>query len=192
MNKNIVVLMSLVCCASCNADIISDTRGAIDQVTSRLDARRNLVGQYLDYGIDCASNVEYLALATIVSNNYQAVLRNFRQCATNQLERLLVLGVRNRFGAAFYMDFMDELVTLKTNGVISAQEFSWALYTEDVELEKYLERKYKQPRVRNLVGRIKVAEPMNAYWDKVLSGVAYTNYLDQVRAGLWGEGAPID
>lgn len=192
MSKKVMALIVLVGCVSCNADVVLDTRHALDQVTSRLDLRRNLVGRYLDYGIDCVSNVEYLALATVVSNNWRAVLQNFPQCATNPLERLLVLGVRDRFGAEFYMDFIDELVAMKTNGVISAEEFSWTIYTEDVELEKYLERKYKQPRVRALVGRIKVAEPTNTHWDKVLSGVAYTNYLYQVRAGLWGEGAPID
>lgn len=132
----------------------------------------------------------YHRRVSAVSNNWRSVLANLSLCATNQSERLLILGVRDRFGADFYMDFMDELVTMKTNGLIAAKEFSWARSTEDPELERYLDLKYRTPRVRALVERFKVAEPMNDVWDDVLSGVAYTNYLDEVEAGMWGENPP--
>ena len=173
-----------------SADIVDDVRTRIALMTAELPMRRKHSEMLWNYDIVFATNVSYCALAATVSNDWRNALANLALCATNQFERLLVLGVRDRFGADFYMDFMDELVTMKTNDLITAKEFSWARSTEVPELERYLERRYQKPRVRTLVGRFKIAEPENPRWDDVLSGAAYTNYLDEVSAGLWGENPP--
>lgn len=172
------------------ANFVVEVQTRIGQVASELPVRRKNPEMLFNYDIVFATNASYRALVTTVSNNWRNVLASLSLCATNQFERLLVLGARDRFGADFYMDFMDELVTMKTNGLISAKEFSWARSTEEPELERYLDRKYRTPRVRALVERFKVAEPMNDDWDDVLSGVAYTNYLNEVEAGMWGENPP--
>lgn len=172
------------------ANFVVEVQTRIGRVASELPMRRKNPEMLFNYDIVFATNASYRALASTVSNNWRNVLANLSLCATNQFERLLVLGVRDRFGADFYMDFMDELVTMKTNGLITAKEFSWARSTEDPELERYLDRRYRTPEVRALVERFKVAEPMNDAWDDILSGVAYTNYLDEVAAGMWGENPP--
>lgn len=169
------------------ADVISDVRAGIAQVIEELPVRRRHVGVLWNYDIVFATNSSYCALAAMVSNNWRVVLENLDRCATNQYERLLLLGTRDRFGADYYMDFMDALVDIRTNGQITAEEFSWTESTEVAGLERLLERDYCLPRVRALVGRFKIAEPNNSYWDEVLSGVAYSNYLGEVEAGVWGK-----
>lgn len=187
MNKKVFVFALAIIMASSfvNADVVSDVRTSIAQVMSDIPRRRRHLGTLWNYDVVFAANVSYCTLATVVSNDWRNALANLSRCATNQFERLLVLGVRDRFGAGFYLDFMEELVAMRTNGVISAKEFSWARSTEVPELERYLECHYNTPRVRTVVEMFKIAEPTNPRWDDVLSGVAYTNYLEEVSAGLW-------
>ena len=190
-SKTFILVLTLAAALPvASADTVDDVRTRIAQVATELPVRRKHPEMLWNYDIVFATNASYSALAITVSNDWRNALANLALCATNQFERLLVLGVRDRFGAEFYVEFMDELVTLRTNDLITAKEFSWARSTEVPELERCLERQYQDPRVRALVERFKIAEPANPRWDDVLSGVAYTNYLQEVSAGVWGENPP--
>ena len=169
---------------------IAEVNAAIGSLERRLSCAQKNVPVILDCGISFATNGEYGALTRCVSNDWQNVLGNLDRCASNQFQRLMVLSVRDRFGADFYIDFMGKLVDLRTNGVLSAEELDWAMYTTEPELENYFERKYRNQRVRTLAVRIRAASNHTNYWDRVLSGLAYTNYIDEVETGLWGENPP--
>ena len=144
----------------------------------------------LDSGISFATNAEYRSLAVVVSNDWRNVLANINMCATNQLERLLILGVRDQFDVGFYLDFLDTAVNMKTNNVISSRELEWVRRTNHPEMERYLVRHYSDLRVREVVLHLQVAEPSRMLWGRILSGEAYTNYLDQVEVGMWGDNPP--
>ena len=169
---------------------IAEVRAAIVSLEEQLTRDQKNVGEILDCGISFSTKVEYTALSRSVSNNWQHVLANLGNCTTSQLERLIVLSVRDKFGADFYLEFVNRLVDLKTNSVLSAEELDWAIHTEVPELETYFERKYRVPKVRALAVRLRSVGGHQDYWNRVLSGAAYTNYLGEVEAGLWGDNPP--
>lgn len=128
----------------------------------------------------------YAGFASSISNCWREVLANFEAIATNNLERLLVLGVGKQYGEDFYIDYMGVLSDLRTNGTITAKEFSWARASTRFDLQSCLFRRYQEPKVIELIDKYKAAMPGRTnYWDSVLSGAAYTNYLEEVEAGLW-------
>lgn len=168
----------------------SDVKSAIMTLEERLPSDKKNVPVILDCGILFATNAEYDVLSRSVSNDWQNVLGNLDRYATNRFQRLAILSVRDRFGADFYIDFMNKLVDLRTNGVLSAEELDWAMYTTDPELENYFERKYRENKVRALAVRFRDVGIHTNYWNGILSGSAYTNYIDEVGAGMWGENPP--
>lgn len=172
------------------ADSLQATRQLISRVISLLPEDDRDVDGILDSGISFATNAEYRSLAVVVSNDWRNVLANINLCATNQLERLLVFGVRDQFDVGFYLDFLDAAVSMKTNSVISSRELDWVRGTNHPEMERYLVRHYLDQRVREVVLHLQDAEPSRLLWGRILSGEAYTNYLDQVEAGMWGENPP--
>ena len=186
----VVLVGSVDLASACVTNSIAEVNAAIGSLERRLSCAQKNVPVILDCGISFATNVEYEALARSVSNDWQDVLNNLDHCASNHFQRLVVLSVRDRFGVDFYIDFMDKLVDLRTNGVLSAEELDWAMYTTEPELENFFERKYQNQRVRALAVRIRAASNHTNYWDRVLSGSAYTNYIDEVETGLWGENPP--
>lgn len=128
----------------------------------------------------------YAGFASSISNCWREVLENFEAIATNNLERLLVLGVGKQYGEDFYIDFMGALSDMQTNGTITAKEFAWAQATTRYDLMSCLIRRYHEPKVIGLVNKYKISMPdSTSRWNDVLSGAAYTNYLEEVEAGLW-------
>ena len=56
--------------------------------------------------------------------------------------------------------------------------------------EFIVNRRYKKPKVISLVNSMKKIFPQQRFWDKVLSGERYTNYLHEAAAGQWGPNPP--
>jgi len=185
MNKNLALIVVMGFCAYARADGMTNTRQALDTVIRRLDIRRDLVGMYFNYGIRCATNSEYRALAVAVSNEWQSVLGNLSRCATNQLERLLVLGVRDQFDEDFFYDYVEGVFGQWQAGRVSTAELQWIRHSDKPGFDHLFERRYNVERARRLVAKFQESEPNNMHWQKVLSGEAYTNYLEEVAAGLW-------
>lgn len=177
--------------------------GIVSSVASSdLTQVRNRIG---DVGLFCLSNrwdylvindamnfeclnktVVYASLADAISNDWREVLGHFSEVATNNLERLFVLGVGKQYGEDFYIDYMDALSDMATNNLITAKELEWAKATTRYDLMSCLYRHYQDPRVITLVNKYKVALPLQTnHWNDILSGVAYTNYLEEAAAGLW-------
>lgn len=129
---------------------------------------------------------EYGSFAVVVSNSWRDVMSNFATSATNTLERLLVLGVGKNYDEDFYMDYLSSVADLRTNGVITARELLWTRASTRRDLMSCFIRRYQEPRVRTIVDKMILAEPQHSnYWCRILSGSAYTNYLEEVEAGLW-------
>lgn len=128
----------------------------------------------------------YREFASVVSNDWSSVLGHLGELATNNLERLLVLGVGKTYDEDFYIEYMGALAGMATNNAVSVDELSWARASTRFDLQSCLFRRYQEPKVINLIEKYKIAMPQQTnHWNDVLSGVAYTNYLEEVAAGLW-------
>lgn len=182
----VILSLAVLLCADTNS--LHVVRQRLDTVMSYCASNR------LDYcSMDEAMNFEwfqtngvYNSFSVTISNDLANVLAKFSEIATNSLERLLVLGVGKHFDEDFYIAFIDALSGMRTNKVISAREFSWAQTSARFDLMSCFIRRYQEPRVRVVIEKLSVAEPNHSnHWNKVLSGVAYTNYLEEVEIGLW-------
>lgn len=172
----------------------ADTNG-LEEVRRRLDdVMLYCASNRVDYWVvEEAMNFEsfhtnqvYNTFAISVSNDWTNVLCRIDNVTTNSLERLLSLGVGKHFGEQFYIDYIDVLADMRTNNVISSGELSWARASARFDLMSCFIRRYQEPKVRNIIGKFLVAEPSHSNrWNQVLSGAAYTNYLEEVEAGLW-------
>ena len=128
----------------------------------------------------------YAGFASSISNCWREVLENFEVIATNRLERLLVLGVGKQYSEDFYIDYMGVLSDMRTNSIITAKELEWAQASTRYDLMSCLIRRYHEPKVIDLVNKYKISMPTSSNrWNNILSGAAYTNYLEEVAAGLW-------
>jgi hypothetical protein len=132
----------------------------------------------------------YRNLSSSVSNDWRGVLYRINNIAANKSERLLLLGVGKQFDEDFYIDFLTELCVLQTNNIITARELDWASASTRYDLDSCLIRRYKEPKVISLVNSMKKIFPQQRFWDKVLSGERYTNYLHEAAAGQWGPNPP--
>ncbi|MBR1871288.1 MAG: hypothetical protein IJ802_05625, partial [Kiritimatiellae bacterium] len=114
------------------------------------------------------------------------VLANIGTVATNNLERQLILGVGLQYGEDFYIDFCMELCDAHTIGAITPQEMERAMTPKRHDLNSCLIRRYQEPKVVELVNKLKIAMPQQeSRWNDILSGAAYTNYLEKVAMWLW-------
>jgi len=132
------------------------------------------------------TNAVYCSLSSVISNDWEDVLASLPTIATNNLERLLVLGVGKQYDEDFYIDYMEALSDMKTNNLISAKEFAWARASTRYDLMSCLARRYQEPKVIGLVNKYKTSIPSQTnLWNSILSGAAYTNYLEEIEIGLW-------
>ena len=132
------------------------------------------------------TNTVYRSLSSVISNDWEEVLASLPTIATNNLERLLVLGVGKQYDEDFYIDYMGVLSDMKTNNLITAKEFAWARASTRYDLMSCLMRRYQEPKVIGLVNKYKISIPAQTNrWNGILSGAAYTNYLEEVEIGLW-------
>lgn len=193
MNNIKFIFIVVFTTVSCTVDA---STGIVSRIRQRLSsARVGIPTDFLDGRVlDEALNFEdfgkydsYSQFSKYVSNNWQAVLANFGSISTNSVDRFLLLGVGKQFSERFYIDFISELCVLQTNNVITARELDWARASTRYDLNSCIIRRYRETDVISLVNSLKKINPArSSYWDDILSGKRYTNYLHEVEAGLWG------
>ena len=181
-----VMVCALAICAGAETDPATRIRMQFDNIHDKLPAK------YLVYGVleetidELYKEPTYAVFADVVTNDWAFALANLGQIATNDVERLLILGVGLHYDENFYLDFFSTLCDMRTNGLITAEEFisGWASHRHD--LNSCLIRRYQEPKVVELVNKLKIAMPQQeSRWNDILSGAAYTNYLEEVAIGLW-------
>ena len=180
------MVCALAICAGAETDPATRIRMQFDNIHDKLPAK------YLVYGVleetidELYKEPTYAVFADVVTNDWAFALANLGQIATNDVERLLILGVGLHYDENFYLDFFSTLCDMRTNGLITAEEFisGWASHRHD--LNSCLIRRYQEPKVVELVNKLKIAMPQQeSRWNDILSGAAYTNYLEEVAIGLW-------
>ncbi len=190
MKRNIVMIAETTLCMALMSDAsdLSHVRATLEELEA------HCASSSLNYRVITeAYNFEwfhptssYSLFAETVSNCWGDVLANFDTVATNDFERLLLLGVGKHYGEDYYMDYLSRLADLRTNNVITAKEFTWARISTRHDLRSCFYRRYQEPKVREIIEKMILAEPQRTNsWNRVLTGEAYTNYLEEVEAGLW-------
>ena len=175
-----------VCLAWADTNLLSRIRSQFDNVYANMPSQDMIYG-VLEESIDeLYKEPAYASFADAVTNNWRDVLANIGQVATNDVERLLIIGVGLQYDEDFYLDYCSVLCDMHANGAITAREFLNGRASHRYDLNSCLIRRYQEPKVIELIGKYKAAQPSRTnYWNSVLSGAAYTNYLEEVEAGLW-------
>lgn len=188
--KRYLFALIVMAVGTLGAEGLPGVRVALNEYERLVDSEY-LQASYLrdaqNFNLGLSGSYPYKTFAIAVSNDWRMMLNNMNSIATNSAERLLILGTGRVFDENRYIDYLDTLATMRTNGVISATELKWFEASSRYDQMSCLIRRYRQPNIANLVEKLKIALPRTNYWDAILSGTAYTNYLEEARAGLWGE-----
>ena len=166
-------------------NVAATVRAKLDDMTSTLPKKcvqREYVEEMMGFGSFHARPV-YESLAEVVSNDWREVLSNLGCIATNDAERLLILGVGTHYTEDFYLGFLDVLCDMRTNNAISVRELHSAMASHRVDIDTCLARRYQETNVVALLNKLKIADGDSAGWDYYLSGMAYTNYVEMIGAG---------
>lgn len=190
MKRIIMVIATTMLCRALLSDTneLSHVRAELEELEAHC-ASRNWNYRVINevYNFEWLHTTpSYSHFADAVSNCWGDVLADFGNVATNDFERLLLLGVGKHYGEDYYMDYLSGLADLRTNNVITAKEFTWARISTRHDLRSCFFRRYQESHVRGIVEKMILAEPQRTnFWNCVLTGDAYTNYLEEVEAGLW-------
>lgn len=160
----------------------SPARISLDLLERRVSPRKLRLGalaEVLNFNDGLSRTEEYRAFANdIVTNDWRSVLAGIGEIATNDVERLLIIGTGRTSDENLYIDYLDLLSTLKTNGVISARELEWFEASSQDDQMTCLARRHTEQKVRRLVEKLRIALPDAEAWNDILSGLAYTNLLE--------------
>lgn len=183
----VVVLMIGAFRVTASENRLGAIRDAVSRAASDGYHYQHAYLSIFEYGVCRGVEKEtYQELVQVVSKDFEFVLANFNSCATNQLERLLVLNVCNQVDPDFFRKFVDRVADMAEQGLVTPQELQWTAISYGTPYEKYLVRTYRESKTRKLVEKLlRVEKLSNDYWKDILSGEAYWRYASQVADGLW-------
>lgn len=181
-----LVLIGSAQLPSLGTNLVSTVRVQLDNLHANMpsqDLKYEVVVENID---ELYREPAYAVFADSITNDWRNVLANLGQITTNGVERLLIIGVGLHYDEEMYLDFCSTLCDMCTNGVITAEELSNGRASHRYDLDSCLIRRYREPKVVDIVNKLKLTMPQQTnYWNDILSGVAYTNYLEEVKIGLW-------
>ena len=181
------LLASAVICQpvrACPEDLVTRVRGALSDVAAALPQGRRRTADYLyEFGYKYKSNPHYQTLAVIVSNNLVAVNSNFNACATNELDKLLLLSTAWAFDGAYFLNSLSNDLNLVEQGILSKREFLWARRgSRNVHLLGLIPMEYDSQGVSNLVLRMQHLIGETNYCQRILSGAAKSDVIDVMNS----------
>lgn len=130
------------------------------------------------------TNECYDCFASVITNGWQINLQHLESVATNDVERYLILGVGKHYDGFFFVDYCSALADLRRDGRLSDEELDWSLSSTKGYLDQYLVINYTAHNVTNLIAKLRTLRPNDDYWQDVISGVACSNLLLEVSAGI--------
>lgn len=161
------------------SESIAQVRQALVAVVNGLPDRRCGRLDYLkEFGFRKRNTDEYATLARAVSNEYDVVFANFNACATNELQRLVLMSAGWAYDDDYYLRCYSNVLDLAENGLVAVSELRW--YNEGSGNERrmnLLSLCYDAPGVSNLVLKLQAITGNTNYCQKVLSGESKQMYL---------------
>lgn len=185
----VIAAVALESALASESNAISDVRSALAAAVNGLQPKRSGVCKYMqEVGFRNRGSAEYESLAIVVSNHFETVVSNFCICATNDLERMVLMSAGWFCDDDYYLRWYSSLVDLAVDGVVSSAEIKW--YGEgsgDERRMNILALKYDSPGVSNLVRKLQGITGDTNYCQRILSGEARRLYL-QYRTEIECEG----
>lgn len=178
------LLMTVFVFCDCFAEItVEDVRSDIEACISSLSgSTTEPEDSILEFGIRYRSPNNYNKLVQDVSNNFSYVMSRFDMCATNGIQRLILLSVGWSAGDENYLNCLSNAVELAVLGKISKKELRW--YQEGSKRYEHffaLANNYDKPGVSNLVLRLQQCIGETNRCQKILSGEAQREAEEYMR-----------
>jgi len=186
MNRIVLVMFCVFSCAACHADTLtSAVRQALDNYTNSVRRTLVRVETIRNVGVANTRGEAYRALCGAVSNDVAATFRRLPEITTDAAERLVLMSTAWQCDENGYLDAYVVLADLAVSNQVSGAELEWFGSPERNDLSNCIRCRYREPRVTNLVRKITQVTGKTNWCNAVISGASYTNYLEEVSAGLW-------
>jgi len=164
---------------------IGEVRAALDQYTNSVRRTAVRVETIRNVGVPNVEGAAYCVLCQTVSNDVATVFHGMPQITTNAAERLLLMSTAWQYDENFYLRAYTVLADMALSNQVSSAELEWFSLPKRNDLANCIRCRYRESQVTNLAYKIsQVTGDLNTYHE-IVTGVSYTNYLEEVAAGLW-------
>lgn len=186
-NMSVISLTTLFCGFGLVVKATESERVAIDlvrndvvAVANNIPQRRAGTDRYMrEFGFQHWRTPEHANLATVVSNNYDVVISNFCACATNDLERMVLMSAGWAYDDDYYLRWYSDIIDLAVVGVLSRDEVRWYNEGSGNEMRmNLLALRYDFPGISNVVLKLQGLSGNTNYGQKILNGEAKRLYLE--------------
>jgi hypothetical protein len=181
--KNVIFHLSVIIMTSLygfQETTVSDIREALDEYISKHMQERMSDIRYIEsFGIQKWGDENHIKLSMMVSNSFNVVFDNFSLCATNQVERYLLLSTGWPLGVDYYITFFDKVLDKYAANMVTDKEIKW--YKEghfSPILATAIISKYKEHSVSNLIEKIERLTFATNECEKIRSGEALREYIE--------------
>lgn len=186
MKTSWVVMFVVIAKCSCFAvdgSGLLQVRSAMDALFASGFERRAEV--LMDRGFPSCDRQAHTNLALAVSNSYDSVFANFDLCATNQLERYVLMSCGWCFGPRYFWMFLDSMIDQRMAGNVSDYDVLWFVGQKNFNSGvPYLLQDTEDYAVSNILNRLMVVSSISNYCERIKSGQAlreYNEYMQELR-----------
>ena len=185
MKKKALAICVVFATFSSIADF-AELREAIDVVVTNVNRKTLLVftdgeigGQHI------CRHPSYQALASLVSNDWQNIVGNVGNIATNQTERYLLLATGFQYGWDFHLPFFTKVADECLVGNISSNEVAWfEAYSTKPGLVEQLYYRNSEPAVTNLLHKLIQIDGNTNVWMSIMATNAQERVQEYIDAGI--------
>lgn len=175
MNKILAIISCCVTVYGADANVcVSNVQDCVRAIVSELPrGERGSFDYLIEFGYHYKGNPAYDVLSSLVSNNLNWVDNHFAECATNDVERLVLLSASWGFDDTQYLNSFSNKICMATNGALTRREFMFfRLGSRNQRLLSLLPMHYDQPGVSNIVNMLQNYTGETNYCRRILSGAA--------------------
>ena len=185
MRRNILAILATCIACSSMAEFES-LRLAVDAVVTNVSKKTLRVFTEGEIGGQSAcKHPSYQGLALIVSNDWQNVIGNIGNIATNQTERYLLLGTGFQYDWSFHLPFFTKVADECLAGNISRAEVAWfEAYSAKPGLVDQLYYRNTEPAVTNLLHKLIRIDGNTNRWMSIMATNAQERVNEYINAGL--------
>ena len=185
MKRNVLTIVA-ACVACTTMAGFESLREAVDAVATNLN--ETTLRMFTDGEIGGQSvcrHPSYQAMARLVSNDWQNVIGNIGNVATNQMERYLLLATGFQYGWDFHLPFFTKVADECLAGNISSNEVAWfAAYSTKPGLVDQLYYRNTESAVTNLLHKMIQIDGNTNLWTSVMATNAQERVREYIDAGI--------
>lgn len=187
VGRNMILILAALVTAeaplAATNDVVQSVRVRIDEyVVHDLSQEDKVVGVVENFGLKTWKTARHATLEACISNNVDIVFANFEECATNQLNRYVLLSAGWSGDEEYRLLYLDKLLDKVMDGTLSKGEFNWfRIGHRSPALFEFLLRRHGETAVSNLVNKLELATGETNYCSRIRSGEAWAEYQEFMR-----------